>query len=158
TLRSREIWSIIDHNEEVAESEEKQAIEPPKYHIGRVNKDGDILRKDASGKSWNLPWKKGDRPSEAFRKLVNCVWNELSLSNPNPQLERLFDYYLRMIWQLALAVPLPYVDRHLFDESCNGWTAAFEVSNTLKGSAKRLQETKRTFRQVLQLTDPKDEP
>ena len=34
---------------------------------------------------------------------------------PNPQLERIFDYYLRMVWQLSLAIPAPYVSGNPFD-------------------------------------------
>lgn len=158
TLRSREIWSAIEHNEELAEGEEKQALEPPKYHIGRVDKDGTTLKKSPSGKGWALPWQRDERADKAFGRLVDCVWDELLESNPNPQLDRLFDYYLRMVWQLALAVPLPYVDGHVFDEPASGWVTTYELSNTAKGAARRVPDTKKSIRSVLTLADPKDEP
>ena len=37
TLRSRDIWSVIEQNESQLESEERQAIDPPRFHIGRVD-------------------------------------------------------------------------------------------------------------------------
>jgi Histidine kinase-, DNA gyrase B-, and HSP90-like ATPase len=114
TLRSRDIWGAIERNEETADEDEKEAIDPPRFHVGRVDSTGRLLKK--TGKSYsNLPWSKADKPDEAFKKLVNAVWEQLNEANPNPKLERIFDYYLQMVWQLALAVPLPYVDGHLFD-------------------------------------------
>lgn len=137
TLRSREIWSIIEQNEPQPGTEERQEIEPPRFHIGRVDKTGEILKKTA-GHVWALPWEKGDAPDEAFRKLVQSVWDEVEQSTPNPQLARLFDYYLRMVWQLSLAVPLPYVDGHLFDMNLEGCADAFLLSNQPKGAAQRI--------------------
>jgi hypothetical protein len=157
TLRSHEIWSVIEQNENVSQDDEKQTIEPPKYHIGRVDKNEAILKKSPAGNGWCVPWRSNDKPDTAFQKLVRCVWAELSESNPNPQLDRLFDYYLRMIWQLALAVPLPYVDGHLFDEPCTGWTSTYELANTARGAAK-VTDSKQTIRKTLGLSDPKDEP
>jgi hypothetical protein len=63
------------------------------------------------------------------------VWDEVERANPNPQLDRIFDYYLRMIWQLSLAVPLPYVDGHLFDAPLGGKAEVFRLSNLPKGAA-----------------------
>ena len=114
TLRSREIWNAIEQNEAQSDTEEKLAIEPPPFHIGRVDPSGELLQKTA-GKISSLPWEKGDPPAEAFGKLVQCVWDEVERSTPNPRLDRIFDYYLRMVWQLSLAVPLPYFEGHLFD-------------------------------------------
>jgi hypothetical protein len=154
TLRSRDIWDTIEHNEKTAEEDEKQAIEPPRFHVGRVDSSGRLLKK--SGKSYSvLPWTKADKPNEAFSKLVNSVWEQLDEANPNPKLERIFDYYLRMVWQLALAVPLPYVDGHLFDRPAGGWTKTFELSNKRRGSAEAVKAgAKIRIRDALKLTDP----
>lgn len=157
TLRSDAIWSTIEQNEALGVSEERQSISPPKYHIGRVTKDGSTLRQTANN-GWSLPWKRGDKPEIAFRKLVNSVWKEVSEGDPNPKLETLFDYYLTMAWQLALAVPLPYVDGHLFDEPCTGWASTYELSNSQKGIARKVDGTKQTIRKVLGLEDPKGGP
>jgi hypothetical protein len=154
TLRSREIWSAIEQNESQSPSEERQTIEPPRFHIGRVDAKGQIFKK-AAGKVSALPWDIGDAPADAFRKLVQSVWDEVEQSTPNPQLDRIFDYYLRMVWQLSLAVPLPYVERHLFDMDLEGWATAFMLSNQPKGSAQRLQLTSETpLRNTVGLHDP----
>ena len=153
TLRSREIWNAIEQNEGQSDTEEKQAIEPPQFHIGRVDPSGELLQKTA-GKIWALPWEKGDPPTDAFSKLVQCVWDEVERSTPNPQLDRIFDYYLRMVWQLSLAVPLPYVDGHLFDTELVGWAEAFTLSNQPKGAAQRLDAAGATLREKAGLQDP----
>lgn len=138
TLRSRDIWSAVEQSESQLESEERQAIDPPRFHIGRVDSSGDILVK-TSGMVSALPWERGDAPDVAFRKMVQSVWDEVEQSTPNPQLDRIFDYYLRMVWQLSLAVPLPYVEGHLFDMDLEGWADAFTLSNQPKGTAQKME-------------------
>jgi hypothetical protein len=60
-----------------------------------------------------------------------------------------------MVWQLALAIPLPYVEGHLFDEALAGWAEAFKLSSRPKGIASRMEiEEGRPIREVLGLTDP----
>jgi hypothetical protein len=156
TLRSREIWSVIEQNESQPNPDERQDIEPPRFHIGRVDRSGEILKKTA-GLVWSLPWEKGDAPDEAFRKLVQSVWDEVEQSTPNPQLARIFDYYLRMVWQLSLAVPLPYVGGHLFDMDLGGWADAFLLSNQPKGAAQRIiLDGGGPIRDKVHLADPVD--
>lgn len=153
TLRSREVWNAIEQNEAQSEAEDKQAIEPPKFHVGRVDSSGGLLMKTA-GKVWSLPWEKGDAPEDAFAKVVQSVWDEVAGTNPNPQLDRIFDYYLRMVWQLSLAVPLPYVDKHLFDMDVKGWAVAFTLSNQPKGAAQKLDAAGAPLRKKAGLKDP----
>ena len=154
TLRSREIWSAIEQSEATSNGEEVLTIEPPRFHIGRVDQTGQVLTETA-GKVASLPWQKGDDPEVAFKKIVNSVWDEAENSNPNPQLERIFDYYLRMVWQIGLAVPLPYVDGHLFDMKMDGWAEAFLLSNKPKGSATPLEiPLTQSLRENLDLQDP----
>jgi len=154
TLRSREIWSVIEKNEQSPESEEHEAIKPPRFHIGRVDSSGELL-KVTEGKFSAVPWNELDTPDEAFRKLVQCVWDEVLQANPNPKLDQIFDYYLQMVWQLSLAVPLPYVDGHIFDMKPVGWADIFELSNHPQGSAEWVQLKEGvSIRQALSLTDP----
>lgn len=154
TLRSREIWNAIEHNESQSEDEERQVLQPPRFHIGRVDPTGETLKTTMDGKTSNLPWSKGDPPEAAFKKLVQSVWNESMYGSPNPQLDRIFDYYLRMVWQLSLAVPLPYVNGHLFDMDIAGWAEAFQLSNLPKGSALQLDAAGKPLRKAAALTDP----
>ncbi len=157
TLRSREIWNVIEREADSTEPDEQQIIQPPRFHIGRVDRTGNLLVKSGSDHS-SLPWSSSDEPDVAFRKLVEAVWDEIGQSSPNPKLDRIFDYYLRMVWQLALALPLPYVKGHLFEEALAGWVeAAFELSNTPKGQAVQLElEEGRPIRKQMGLSDPVD--
>jgi hypothetical protein len=159
TLRSREIWSAIEQREASPDPEEGRTVEPPKFNIGRVDitdNSGQLLKK-TSDRFASLPWDNTDSPADAFKKLVQCVWNEVAESNPNPQLDRLFDHYLRMVWQLSLAVPLPYIEGHLFDMDLQGWTEAFQLSNQPKGNAQRVDLGKPgPIRHKLDLKDPLD--
>ncbi len=158
TLRSRDIWAAIERNEETAAAEERQAIEPPRFHIGRVDSTGRLLVKSGSSYS-SIPWSRSDKPDVAFNKLVDCVWQQLEEANPNPKLERIFDYYLRMVWQLALAAPLPYIDAHPFDLPATGWTKTFGISNKRKGSAQAILSSPETsIREAFGLTDPNNHP
>ena len=154
TLRSRDIWSAIEHNEKIAAEDEKQSIEPPRFHIGRVDSTGELLKRTA-GKIFELPWQKSDRPDKAFSRMVDCVWDVSQQGTPNPKLEQIFDYYLRMVWQLALSIPLPYVDGHLFDLPHSGWATTYELVNQSVGTARLVDSaTKPTIREVIGLTDP----
>ena len=156
TLRSRDVWSAIQQDESNPESE-RRTIEPPKYHIGRVDSSGELLRPAPSGHLSSLPWDQSDSPADCFRKLVNCVWREIQDSNPNPQLERIFDYYLRMIWQVSLASPLPYVNGHPFDQKLNDQVPTFLLSNQIKGTAKPVQaDEDKTVRARMGLKDTVD--
>ena len=156
TLQSRDIWNTIEQAENSAEPTDAQSIEPPRFHIGRVADPDHLLKKIGTDYS-SLPWDSKDNPERAFRKLVDAVWDEIGQSSPNPKLERIFDYYLRMVWQLALAVPLPYVDRHIFDLKPKGRTKVYELSNRPKGVATPVAfKDDQTIRGRLKLTDPTD--
>lgn len=156
TLRSREIWSAIAQSETSSDPDEHQSIEPPRFHIGRVDDETGELLQRTSGKYFVLPWEKTDGPEVAFHKLVQSVWDEVAQSNnPNPKLDRIFDYYLRMVWQLSLAIPLPYVDGHIFDMPQAGWADTFALANTPKGLARRIvPEDGKTIREAMKLADP----
>ena len=114
TLRSRDLWAAVDSDRALA-PEEARDLRPPDFHIGRVRPDdADVLQSD--GGAYNsLPWSRDDPPEAAFERLVDAVWQHVERGTPNPQLERIFDYYLRMVWQLSLAIPAPYVLGNPFD-------------------------------------------
>lgn len=152
TLRSREIWAAIEQSENTVD-EEHQSIEPPKFHIGQVDATGKILKQVKQGTS-NVPWDPSDLPDIAFQKLVQCVWDETLNSNPNPQLEKIFDYYLQMIWFISLSIPLNYVDGNLFDMDLSDWTEVFQLGNEPRASAKHLSLTGgRPIREILNLVE-----
>jgi hypothetical protein len=141
TLRSRDIWAAIDSDRELA-PEEARDVSPPEFHIGRVQlDDSGVRRSDADGAYDSLPWSREDEPGAAFEKLVRAVWKQLEHGIPNPQLERIFDYYLRMVWQLSLAIPAPYVAGSPFDLSLQDSLYLYEVPKSGKAAPKRFQLT-----------------
>jgi len=155
TLRDSEKWGAIDHIETLNSGEERQSIEPPRFHIGRVDKTGDHL-KVTNNKTASLPWDENDSPEDAFKKLVESVWAESAYRSPNSKLNQLFDYYLQMVWQLSLAVPLPYVAGHLFDMDTNGWADAFMLSNHPRTGADRLEAAGSPLREKVGLKEPSE--
>ena len=115
TLQSRDLWAAVDSDDDLAPSQARD-LGPPTFHIGRVRTDdANVFQVDADVSYTSLPWSRGDRPEVAFGKLVKAVWKQVDQGTPNPQLERIFDYYLRMVWQLSLAIPAPYVLGNPFD-------------------------------------------
>jgi len=127
TLRSRALWAAIE--ESAAENENNVPdFEPPKFHIGQVKiNSGELIQDTAS-----LPWNSKDSPTRRFERLVDCVWEQIGQSTPNPKIEDLFDYYLRMVWNLGLAAPIAYVDGHPFDKTFATSLDVFEISNARK--------------------------
>ena len=127
TLQSRDRWAAVDSNPILAPGEAR-ALRPFDFHIGRVRPDdADVLQIDADASYNSLPWARDDRPEVAFEKLVEAVWRHVDRGTPNPQLERIFDYYLRMVWQLSLAIPVPYVLGNPFDLPLQDKLSLFEL-------------------------------
>jgi len=156
TLRSRDIWAAIEQAESSAEVADAQSIQPPRFHIGRVSSTEHLLKKTGTDYS-SLPWDSQDEPDAAFSKLVQAVWDEIGPSGPNPKLEQIFDFYLQMVWQLALAVPLLYLDGHIFDQEPKGWANVYELSNRPRTSASLVTfKDGESIRKKFNLTDPAD--
>ena len=154
TLQSKEIWSAVE-NSEYNLSFGEQSINPPKYHVGKIDSNGELLR-EIDGKTSSVPWDPGDSPHEAFSKLVDAVWREIENTNPNPQLDKIFDYYLQMVWTLSLAIPVSYVHDHLFNMDLNDWSLNYLIANTPKGSAKKIDDISgKPIRDIVGLTDGK---
>jgi len=151
TLQSKEIWAAIEQSEQT-QSPDEQLLEPPKYHVGSVDILGQNMRV-SNGTTTSLPWDQSDNPRTAFCKLVQCVWNELEMSNPSPQLDKIFDYYLQMIWTLSLSIPIPYVDSNIFDMDLTNWAYGYLVANEPKGSAKPILQENKPVRKILDLKE-----
>lgn len=138
TLRSAAIWDAIDSplNNEL-DIDAKVIL--PRYYIGRLDENSDYLTKSTLGQQ-NLPWTDSDLPLTAFRKMVDVVWSAITTDNPNPKLDLMFDSYLQMVWRLSLALPIPYVYGHLFDEPISeSWAKFYLLSNDPKGRAEELR-------------------
>ena len=114
TLQSRDLWAAVDSDPAMVPGEARD-IKPPDFHIGRVRPDDANILQTSDDAHDSLPWSRDDRPDVAFKKLVEAVWRHVDTGTPNPQLERIFDYYLRMVWQLSLAIPALYVSGNPFE-------------------------------------------
>ena len=141
-LQSRDLWAVIDSDPALAPSEARNRdLRPPDFHIGRVRPDdAGVLQNDADAYS-SLPWSRDDRPEVAFEKLVKAVWQRVERGTPNPQLERIFDYYLRMVWQLSLAIPAPYVSGNPFDLLLQDELRLFEMPQSIREAAAEFKLT-----------------
>jgi Histidine kinase-, DNA gyrase B-, and HSP90-like ATPase len=141
SLRSEQIWSAIDNPIEI-DGAEKSASVVPLYHIGRVMADDTELVDDSKHGTRKLPWDEDDDPATAFAKMVNSVWEYLVKQSQTAKLANIFDAYLQMIWNLALSLPLPYVERNVLDETvADDWAYFYRLSNDSKGSAQKLNSS-----------------
>ena len=137
TLQSRDLWAAIDDGNALAPAE-KRNLRPPDFHIGRVQlNDADVLQGESPYNS--LPWSRKDRPEVAFRKLVEAVWQRVDQGTPNPQLERIFDYYLRMVWQLSLAIPVQYVSGSPYDLPLQDKLYLYEIPQLDKATPEKFE-------------------
>jgi len=152
TLQSKEIWSAIEHSQTNIENPEL-VLHPPKYHIGKTIGVAKADFEENLSAERNVPWESEDNSEVAFSKFVDSVWNEAELGNQNPRLEKLFDYYLQMVWNLSLATPIPYVQNNIFDLNLAGWSHPYLIANEAKGIAKRIPETDNSVRVDLDLTE-----
>jgi hypothetical protein len=141
TLSSKQFWEALEENHREAKENGLKPKSPPKYHIGLVdpiNKEKEFLKDLGEQVFQSLPWSSNDLPEEAFRKLVRCVWNELHLSNQRPKLSDLFDHYLLMIWQIALAIPTKYSEGDIFQLTNDDGALFYKLSNLPRGKAEEI--------------------
>ena len=134
TLRSNEVWAVIDADPSLG-PEESRAVEPPVFHIGRVKHDDSSSLEGETDAYDNLPWSPDDDPAAAFGKLVDAVWQQVEGKSKNPRLSDIFDYYLRMIWQLSLSIPVPYVLGSPFDLAIGDGMYLYEIPKAIKSAA-----------------------
>jgi hypothetical protein len=134
-LRSLDRWQAVEEAARVQPATKGKAnkkgpaVEPPKYHIGKVKKgDPDIY-----GLQPQLPWSSLDSPTKKFLKLFDAVGAEVKISRSNPNLQSALDNYLAMLWTLSLAAPLPYIGVSPFDLTAKSNLGYFLLSNQTKG-------------------------
>lgn len=110
TLRSSATWLRVSRGLQ----------EPPRYHVGAIKDEHDFEYVTHVGETDSLPWGDDDSPTVAFQRFVDAIGEPSVGGQRNPQLNDVLDYYLRMVWQLSLAAPLPYVEEHPFDTILEG--------------------------------------
>ena len=131
-LQSRERWTRLNAEDPLAP---EIVPTPPVYHIGAVDPQSqDIRHSDA-----NLPWDETkDSPEQKFRNLYQAVLNQIEKQSGDPTIEDTLDNYLSMIWNLALASPIDYIDQHPFDIKGKDGVRVFLLSNRDREAAKEL--------------------
>lgn len=150
TLKSADTWNLID-NPGTDDEPSRIVRKPPSYYVGRMDETETYIKRDDYPPS-RLPWNSNDSPREASRKLVDAVWNDIGKSTANPQLATVFDYYLRMIWELSLAIPAMYVESSVFDEPMDEWASFYLLSNVSGGAARPVtNDPAMTLRELLNL-------
>jgi len=136
SLQSAQMWGALD-NPMSDGAGEKSHSSMPLFHIGHLDQS-DRLVDDTKKRLGNLPWTDSDDPAHAFTKMVDSVWKAVQ-GRTTVKLADIFDTYLQMIWNLALALPLPYVEGNVLDEPvADEWAYFYKLSNSPKGSAQRL--------------------
>lgn len=136
SLRSEQLWSAID-NPMSDEAGAKSLSTVPLFHIGRLD-GSDLHVEDRKGQVRSLPWDDQDDPEGAFKSMVDSVWSSVQ-GRTTVKLADIFDTYLQMLWNLALSLPLPYVDKNIFEEDvADDWAYFYKLSNSSKGSAQKL--------------------
>ena len=108
SLQSHHRW----HLSETEGPDSKPVSEPPIYYIGALS--GQIPGRYKSGIDASLPWTDKNSPLKKFRVLVDAAAESSKFSRAPANLEH-FDNYLKLIWQLSLALPLEYLSHHPFD-------------------------------------------
>jgi hypothetical protein len=154
-LRSTEKWQAAEESEK-AKPQTGQPIEPPKYHIGKVQKgDPDTYELEP-----RVPWQQSDDPRQKFVKLYNAVGAEVKTSRSNPNLQSALDNYLSMLWTLSLAAPLRYIEQSPFELTGDKNIDYFRLSNKAKGGQVESVSLKasETVRQIFGLTTPDGDP
>jgi len=136
SLRSEQLWSALD-NPISDQAEAKSLSAVPLFHIGRLDDAGRHVE-DSKKRLRSLPWDDQDDPVTAFDKMVGSVWSSVQ-GRTTVKLSDIFDTYLQMLWDLALALPLPYVEKNVLDESvADDWAYFYKLSNSSKGAAEKL--------------------
>ena len=108
SLQSNDRWRLS----QTLGPDGKPVRDVPIYHIGALPKQ--IPDGHMDGIDVNLPWEDKDEPLEKFMSLIKAAADITGRSKSPANLEH-FDDYLKLIWQLSLALPLQYATHHPFD-------------------------------------------
>jgi len=142
-LASDDYWAKLDFQQA---SPDGVSMKPPRFHIGRVEKDAPDRHKLQP----KLPWKESADPKGRFAQLVEAVKVVAAAEEESPSLDTTFDNYLRMLWTISLWAPVDYMEEHPFDLTPDGALRFFQIENKLKGRAieLKLQEKERVRKKI----------
>ena len=149
-LRSRDRW-IRNPSSDLLIDDDALVRPAPTFHIGSVTDDAPDTIQDRP----KLPWADDDPPKIRFQKFFQAVLDETNTSGPLPELENVCDYYFQMIWKLALAAPLDYVDCHPFCLTGEDGVQVFHLANRDKQAAEKVDlSPNQTVAQACRLSEP----
>ena len=117
-------WHLVDS----MGPDGKPVREAPVFHIGVLPNQ---IEEIEEGKKSNLPWKESDSEADKFKRLVEAASDISGRYRVPANLEH-FDEYLKLLWNLSLALPLKYTDHHPFDFKGSSNILFFEESNNQK--------------------------
>lgn len=149
-LQSLGRWQIANETGE----DGRPVKERPSYHIGLLP---DVLSSSAGGISPALPWKASDSPLSKFKALYTAAADVSGRSGRPANLEH-FDEYLRLIWQLSLSLPLPYVGNHPFDLNGESPMLFFGIPSEERQAVRLNIHAGETVREHLSLTAGAPDP
>ncbi|WP_316357917.1 ATP-binding protein [Devosia sp.] len=131
-LQSAEIWGAIEDQETDPDVGKLEIITPPTFHIGKISDSGELVS-DA-----NLPWsKETSEPLARFRALYEAAVRTDRTAREQANLAH-FDNYLKMIWRLGLASPLPYINLDPFDLTGGAGVEVYRLANSKKGACEHV--------------------
>lgn len=138
-LCSFDRWLALDEQQQSTDDKSASdgllgAVTKPLYHIGRVNPEN----RDEFQERPNLPWAEGDSPSDRFEKFYDSVVGAVGKTVGNPTLASVFDGYLSMLWDLAVACPVQYLRGHPFRINSLSGLQIFSLGNEKKAQAQEL--------------------
>lgn len=139
TLADKQFWEALCSA--VRESDgNRGSLQVPEFYIGKLDSEDLFVSDDASKTGdQKLPWVADAPPTEKFRAMVDAVWDNASRST-SVKLQDFFDAYLRMLWELALSLPIEYVQGSLLDEpAASEWAHTYLLSNDKGGSATEMR-------------------
>lgn len=140
-LQSEERWRLIEG------PDGKPVRNAPVFHVGVLP---DQIQDMKEGKESNLPWEEDESEADKFKKLLDTA-SKISSSSRTPANLEPFDEYLKLIWNLSLALPLKYTDHHPFDLKGSSNILFFEESKDEKSAAEIELEEHETIRDKLNL-------
>ncbi|WP_157650521.1 ATP-binding protein [Burkholderia ubonensis] len=140
-LCSLDRWLALDEQkQQIAEEKGASdgllgAVTKPLYHIGRVNPENRNEFKERPC----LPWDEADGQDDRFKKFYEAVLGAVGKTVGNPTLASVFDGYLSMLWDLAVACPVRYLDGHPFSVNSSSGLQIFALSNEKRIQAQELE-------------------
>lgn len=125
-LGSFDRWLALEEENEIDTSDGFLGnVTAPVFHIGRISpENGSELILEP-----NLPWEDSDLPQQRFIRLYDAIANEVGKTVANPTTEAVLDNYLKMLWDISLAVPVNYIEKHPFEVKSDDRVDLYQLSN-----------------------------